>query len=479
MFANYGSTSWKVHLTSGAVFPARRRYHVRKALAMAENVPLEIIYPKIGTKTDQETFLAEISGRVGQWGSLVLNVCNGDPTVAVLESTVSPRLKTLHLYGPYRWRGGPVTLFRGQPSPLSLTRLMVHYVPVVLGPLRLSGLRSLELRELPIISAEEILRVLSVSPVLEHRSLQRLASLKDFALSGHKQEFLALQGLESATIQLPCLGFLTLGGLPPSFVHLLLSTIRAPNLRRCLFDCKIDRHDQTPTSELLTTHISHLIPTLKVLTSGAQEMEIASFGDNEWTFEIGEFVVGAEGDALQRRHLDEKLEWLFGCLGGHLKALPVSLVLFELDINSEWFTWMASTPKVTKLELWTDAFSEHDLDRQPQNIISLLAQPLAPTLKQWLFPELESIDTNVVHAYGKSKILEMVKARHSSIEAQRKDAGDSVLKPFKEIRLRGGRNNISREIAPNAEFLKALQEVAKGAEIWWEDVKWTGNEDWL
>ncbi|KIO29606.1 hypothetical protein M407DRAFT_21341 [Tulasnella calospora MUT 4182] len=121
--------------------------------------------------------------------------------------------------------------------------------------------------------------------------------------------------------------------------------------------------------------------------------------------------------------------------------------------------------------------SNHDPDRQPQNIISLLSQPLESAPTKWLFPQLESIGTNVVHEYGKSKILEMVKARHSYIETQREDAGDSVLKPFREIRLRGGMNNISKEAVPHAEFLDALQEAAKGAEIWWEKVKWMGNKD--
>ncbi|KAG8921348.1 hypothetical protein FRC01_000299 [Tulasnella sp. 417] len=232
----------------------------------------------------------------------------------------------------------------------------------------------------------------------------------------------------------------------------------------------------SPTSELLTPRISHHIPALKAMTNQAQEMEITSFGDNDWTFTVGKFVIGTEGDALQRKHLDETLEWLFAHLGEHLKALPVSLVFFELDVDSEWFTWVASTHKVTKLELWTGPFSSRDPDRDHRNIISLLSQPLASAPTKWLFPELESIDTNVVHEYGKSKILEMVKARHSFIEAQREDARDSLLKPFREIRLRGGRNNVSKEVLANAEFLNDLQKAAKGAEIWWEDVKWTGTE---
>ncbi|KAG8916468.1 hypothetical protein FRC00_000103, partial [Tulasnella sp. 408] len=117
----------------------------------------------------------------------------------------------------------------------------------------------------------------------------------------------------------------------------------------------------------------------------AKEIEIASFNGNDFTFGVGEFVIGNMGDALQREHLGETLEWLFDCLGGHLKALPFSLVLFKVNVYSIWFAWLASTPRVTKLALWTDPFSG------PQDIISLLSQPLVSTSTQWLFPELESI----------------------------------------------------------------------------------------
>lgn len=440
---------------------------------MAKDVPLEISYSEESAKIGPKAFFAEIRGQVAHWRSLVVITDNPDPAVAILKEAVAPNLRALYLYGSWgrEWGNRQVTLFRGEQAPLALKDFRVRSIPVVVEPLRLSGLRFLELRELPIISAEEVLRVLSVSPILERCCLQHLACLKDFALPGEKQEFLALQGLGSTTIQLPCLRNLILTGLSISFVHLLLSIIRAPNVGWCMLDCKIDRHDQSPTSDLLTNHISHLIPVLTALTSKAEEIEIASFDGNDFTFQVGKFAFGIMGDALERKHLDETLEWLFDCLGGHLKTLPVSLVFFEVNVNSIWFAWLASTSRVTQLGLWTDPFSG------PRNIISLLTQPLASAPTQWLFPELESIGTIVARGYAKSRILEMVKARHSFIEEQMKNAGHSVLKPFKEIALRRGSSSISKEISRHAEFLNALQEVAKDAEIWWEDVKWTGNED--
>ncbi|KAG9049029.1 hypothetical protein FS837_011408 [Tulasnella sp. UAMH 9824] len=444
---------------------------VQRALVMAKDVPLEIDYSEETAKIGSKTFFAEIGGRIAHWRSLVVTTDNPEPAVAILKVAVAPNLKTVRLFCEWgrQWDNRQFTLFRGEQAPLALKDFHIRSIPVVVEPLRLSGLQFLDLREHPIISAEEVLRVLSVSPVLERCSLQHLVCLKDFALPGYKQEFLALQGFENTTIQLSCLRNLVLVGLPVSFVHLLLSIIRAPNLGWCMLDCKIDRHDQSPRSELLTAHISHLIPALTALTSKAEEIEIASFDGNDFTFQVGQFAIGNMGGALERKHLDETLEWLCDCLGGHVKALPLSLVLFKVNVNSIWFSWLASTPRVTKLGLWTDPFSG------PRDIISLLTQPLVSAPTQWLFPELESIGTIVARSYAKSKILEMVKARHSFIEAQRKDAGHSVLKPFKEIILRSGSYSISKEISRHAEFLNALQEAAKDAEIWWEDIKWTGN----
>ncbi|KIO15839.1 hypothetical protein M407DRAFT_235390, partial [Tulasnella calospora MUT 4182] len=183
---------------------------VRKALAMAKDVPLEIRYPEKGAKTKQENFFAEIRGSITHWRSFVVSTGNTDSVVAVLRSAVAPNIETFHLYGSYRWNRGPVTLFGGEAAPRVLTDFAVHYIPVIMEPLQLSGLRSLDLRELPIISAEEVLRILSVSPALEHCCLQSLECLKDFALPGHKQESLTRHGIKTSTIQLSHLRSLTL-----------------------------------------------------------------------------------------------------------------------------------------------------------------------------------------------------------------------------------------------------------------------------
>ncbi|KIO19432.1 hypothetical protein M407DRAFT_223077 [Tulasnella calospora MUT 4182] len=472
-----GTSSLWCCISGGEAVP-----HVRKALAMAKDASLEIIYFEDIARTDPEIFFGEIGRLITQWESLSITTGNSNSPVTALQTNPPPNLKTLHLRAPWywEWKKGPVTLFEGEPAPLALTDLWVDQIPVVMEPLRLSGLRSLELNRTPVVSAGELLRVLRDSPALERCGLYDLTSLKEFPLPGPEKELLRFQGVENPNIRLSDLRTLALCGLPVSFVHLVLSAIQIPNLQRLDMDCKIDQHGQSPASDLFTTHISHHSPTFTALTDSAKNIQIISFSDTNWTISVGNLIITLEGLAFKLKHLDEGLEWLFSHLGGHVDTLPVNLSLHELEISSKWFTRLASALKVTKLELWTASSSEHEPERQPRNIISLLSQPLESTpTQQWVLPDLESLNTNVVHEDGKSKILDMVKARHAFIETQLDGTqeADVVLKPFKEIRLRGGRNGISKDLAPNTKFLVALQKEARGAEIWWEEFKWTGSED--
>ncbi|KAG8952959.1 hypothetical protein FRC04_003411 [Tulasnella sp. 424] len=449
---------------------------VRKALEMAKDALLEIKYWDQDTMADPGTFFAEIIGREAQWKSVIVTAQNINMNLAIyaFQLTTAPNLATLHLKAPrdQKYKSGTVTLFGGKPASTALKDIRVDFVPIAIGPLRLSGLRSLELNEIPIISADEVLRILRASPVLEHCYLYGLVSLQDFALPGQEQELLTLQPVNGPDIHLSRLHSLTLGGLPNSFTHLVLSTIQVPNLEGFSVDCKIDQPGKSPTSELFTTHISHLTPALKSASSPATNIGVVLLSNNAWTLSVGGINIALGGISLQRKHLGETLDWLFSHLGGHL---PVSLSFHEFDVGPDWFVLLASTLKVTKLELWTGPFYDYEPEPQPRKIISLLSQPLSSTPIHWLLPELESINTNVVNDEGKSKILNMVKARHSFIEEQ--EPGAVVLKPFKEILLRGGRNGVSTEPNRNKRFLNALEEVGRGTEIWWEGVKWADSKD--
>lgn len=455
---------------------------LRKALAMAKDIPLEIKYWEKAAKTNNETFFAEIGARVVQWKSVAVTARNWDPALAILKTVAAPNLTRLSLKVPWDqdWDRGVVTLFGGEPASPALKDFRAEFIPVAIAPLRLSGLRSLELKKMPVVSESEVLRVLMYSPALERCALSQLTCLTEVALPSQHQELRSSCSRSRAgypIIQLLHLHYLVLHGLPVSFIHPILSVIRAPNLGWFSVECRIDQDDQSPTSELLTAEISHLIPALKALTSKAEYVEITSFSELDWTIWIGRLIIGLGGRRLQINHMQETLGWVFANLGGHLETLPVSLNFREFHVSSDWFIWLASRVKVTKLELWTGSLSTPEPDPQPRKVISLLSQPLVSANNQWLLPDLESIKTNVVNEEGKSKILEMVNARHSFIREQRERRPESVvLKPFQKIWLRGGKNDVSSELGPNIEFLMALQEEGGDAEIWWDDVKWTGTE---
>ncbi|KAG8952683.1 hypothetical protein FRC00_006661 [Tulasnella sp. 408] len=455
---------------------------VRKALTMAKDASLEILYDEDVARTSPEAFFEEICGLFAQWKFLSVRAGSSDSPMATLQTTPPPNLKTLQLRAPWsrRWKGGSIALFQGEPAPLALKELCVDGIPVVVEPLRLSGLRFLALSRMPIVSEDELLRILRESPALERCYLYSLVSLQEFP-PGPGQEPSRLQEVKAPSIELSHLRHLALCGLPVFFTHLVLSVIRAPNLRSVAVDCKIDRHGHSPISDLFTTHISHHSPTLTALTSTAQNIEIISYSDVHWRISAGNLIITLEGGTFKLQHLYETLEWLFSQLGKNFNTLPVSLSLHELEINTKSFIQLTSILKVTKLELWTaSSFEQEESETQPRNIISLLSRPLTSTPSQWVVPELESLDTNVVHEDGKTKILDMVRARHAFIETQnegRREVGDIVLKPFKEFRLRGGRNGISGDHSHNTEFLVALQKAARDAEIWWEEFKWTGSQD--
>ncbi|KAG8921347.1 hypothetical protein FRC01_000298 [Tulasnella sp. 417] len=298
--------------------------------------------------------------------------------------------------------------------------------------------------ELPIISSKEVLRVLSYFPRLERCYLDSLVSLEDFELSEPDQELLRFQDVRNPTIQLSCRNLLSLRRLPRSFVHLFLSVIQAPNLAWLSAGIRIDKDDQSPGSDLLTPRISHLSPTVTTLVGTAKNVEILACS---WTIHAGSLFVELDGSSARRNHMDETLEWIFNAIGRHRKALPASLSFFGSNADSEWLGWLASFLKVTKLEFSTDFATDPD-------VVFLLSNPLAHA---WLLPDLEAIQTYVFGEGGKSDILKMAKARHFYVETQGKQEREYfVSRPFKEIRLRGGMNGVSRQHFYHTDFLIEL-----------------------
>lgn len=198
---------------------------------MAKDAPLEITYWEKGSKTNPTAFFAQIDDRIAQVRSLDYF----GHLQAILETPSATKLETLYLmvFCGQGWETDDFTLFGGKPASPALKNVRVQYIPVALGSLRPSGLRSLGLNNIPITSVEELLRILMESPALEDCSLNSLF-LPGFTPEEHLQG--VLRGQRSMTdakcraIRLFHLRHLTLFALPVSFIHFLLSNIQASTL---------------------------------------------------------------------------------------------------------------------------------------------------------------------------------------------------------------------------------------------------------
>lgn len=464
-----GAPNLWCHISAGD-----RLESVRKALTMAKGAPLEVSYYELEATTSIAIFFTEIKDRIAHVKSIYFSAAQ---LPEILKTTPAIRLETLDLEirsRPAQSRE-PVTLFGGEPASPALKNFHLHCSPVNLEPLRLSGLHSLELSDVPICSAEELLRILMESPALEACCLDWLNFLTSFIPSETRQRVFGgpsrTTEANCRAIQLLHLRHLTLIFLPASFTHLLLSTIQVSVLQS--FDLRCTLAERTPVSEILAPDTYHLVPALQYSTTTADKIEIDYIHSREWRLRVGMLGIGFEAVQVDLRQLEETLGWVFGHQAERLKALPTSLVTWEHDERADLIFWLSSSLRVTNLVLRPSASGKRS---QPWSIISLLSRPVASMSNQWALPDLESIDTNVLDEAGKREILDMVEARHSFIKAQEEQGlSDSGLKQFKHIRLHGGRKNVSRKQTPNAEFLTALEKVGRGAEIWWEEVKWVGS----
>ncbi|KAG8909897.1 hypothetical protein FRC01_006657 [Tulasnella sp. 417] len=440
---------------------------------MAKDTPLKITYRQTLAKTKPAAFFAEINDRIAQVKSLSAYVQHSCRFPEILKTTPAPRLETLRFLTS--WPDTPDTndtLFGGQRASPALKNLYVNYIPVALESLHLSGLRSLWLSDIPITSPEGLLSILMGSPALKTCSFQELDFLTGFTPSGHLQTLLRSQSsIEGRAIRLLQLRHLAFSGDPVSFLQLLLSNIQVSTFQSFDIRCRLR---ESPASELLTTDTLHLAPALKFCTGTADKIEINTIRDMGLRICVGMLLIDLHALSAKPRRVEEVLTWVFGRRNEHFKTLPTGLAIQEFDQYEDLIIWLSLNLKVTKLANWISFWS---LQRREQcNIVSLLSRPVESMSNQWALPDLEFIDLKVLDEAAKSEVLEMVEARHSFTQTQEDQGqGDVALKQFKEIRLHREIPSASQEQAVDAEFLGALEKIGRGAEIWWEGVKWAGD----
>ncbi|KAG8909896.1 hypothetical protein FRC01_006656 [Tulasnella sp. 417] len=451
--------------------------YIRKAVAMAEDTPLEITYmSRPIPKTKPAAFFAEINDRIGQVKSISAYVLHARHFPEILKTAPTPALETLHFLAewPDRENTNDVTLFGGERASPALKHFYVHHIPVALGSLHLSGLRSLRLSDIRITSAEELLRIFIESPELQACSLKWLSFRTEFTPSEHLRIQLRswsnTTDAESRPIRLLHLRHLAFLGYPVSFLHFFLSNLQVSTLQSFDIECE---PRESPASRLLTTDAHHLAPALRCCTATADKIEINAIGDMRWRIRVGMVNIQFFRRLAEPRAVEETLSLVFGHQNEHFKTLPTSFAIQEFDQYEELICWLSLNLRVTNLANWTGFCSNQRSEHW--NIISLLSCPVASMSNQWALPDLEFLDLDVLDEAAKSEILEMVEARHTFIRAQEGHGRDLGLKQFKEIRLHRKSYNVSGGQADDAEFLSALEKVGRGAEIWWEGVKWAGS----
>ncbi|KAG9044462.1 hypothetical protein FS837_008107 [Tulasnella sp. UAMH 9824] len=443
---------------------------LRRALRMVQHAPLDLKFDTSTSTVDLETFFQETSSRISQWRTLLVKSYDWSQGVSPTcpASTAPPRLELLYLiyYSPGAQRGEEIALFGGQPAPVSLKDVRLEWVPVAVAPLRLSGLTSLVLDNLPNFPVEEILRILQESPELEYLRLSWWQN------STSQNQFSGDPGTsQDAIICLTSLRSLTIDYIPISHIHLLLSVLRFPNLER--FDLGGMIQDG-PISDFFALNARHLIDVLQRVTSKADCIRFKIVGDTCSAVFPDGFLLQWRGPLpIRLDPIRAFFEWLFTHLGAWLKEIPTTLSLRTCPNHLSVVEWFSANLKITELWLYGDLFHA---DRDPNELVPFLSRPVAlgsaTCPPQWLFPSLEVFCSSCPAPVDVTCIATMVQERHSAIGDQ--DMPGIIPKPFRKIMLDyGGPTMFVNAIPINEEALTTIKRESRGAEVYWADNEWT------
>ncbi|KAG8942470.1 hypothetical protein FRC04_003638 [Tulasnella sp. 424] len=441
--------------------------HIRKGLKLAQNIPLDILYGFGESNVGQDTFLKEVGDSISRWRSFRFFAHNvSQSSLGILGTTPAPKLVVLRLHDPFGEDGNRdvVTLFGGAPASSELKEFYARRIPVALAPLRLSNLQSLTLRHVSTVSISDIFQILRDSPALEVLCLQRLEHLRLQDAHAHH--------VDNHPTQLTLLRDVSLEQVPLFFSRLLLSTFSAPNLQKLVIGGAFDSH---PTSEILTPDIPHLIHVLTAMTACVQEITITLdfvyCSINVGGFRIGPIMFEHEPPV---DYVRDAIDWIQSRLGRHLEDAPIHLSIQDYGSSPDASHVEAFNAeiRVTKLSLWGDP----SYGGRMENLIPLLSEPAALWPYNWVLPHLEVFNTNQIFSSGSDFIVDMVRNRQAASQVGDGDETGMVAPSrLREIRLSFGEMFGSSETPPNAAFMRAVVEAADGADVYWHDVKWTGD----
>lgn len=368
---------------------------LRRALRMVQDAQLDLKFDKLTSTVDIETFFQATSSRISRWRTLLVKSYDWFQGLSSTcpASTAPPTLELLHLIynPPGSQQRDEIALFGGQPAPVSLKDVRLEWVPVAVAPLRLSGLTSLVLDNLPNFPVQEIIRILQESPALEHLRLSWWYN------ANSQDQFSGYAGSsQDAIICLTSLRSLTIDYIPTSHIRLLLSVLRFPNLER--FDLR-GMIEVGPVSDFFAMNARHLVDVFQRVTSTANCIHFEIVGDTCSAIFSDGFLLQWRGPVLI--HLDPIrafFEWLFTHLGTRLKDLPTTLSLRTCSNHLPVVEWLSSNLKITELNLCGDLLHE---DSDPNEVVPFLSRPVASGSAtcpgQWLFPHLEVFCSSCRH----------------------------------------------------------------------------------
>ncbi|KAG9044461.1 hypothetical protein FS837_008106 [Tulasnella sp. UAMH 9824] len=438
--------------------------YVRKALQLAKNVPLDLVFSGEGRGMHYESFFKEVGDSIAQWRSLVseFDGWSMSSPLANLKTTPPPKIVLLRLVNTvFTWnRTVPVTLFGGAPAPPSLKNLHIKLIPIVVTPLQLSRLESLTLQGVQTVFTADIVRILVNSPELR---VLHLASLESLDRPNPQATRTG-----PAFIRLPALCDLLLENVPPSFVHYLLSILDTPNLGTLELTC--DDGGQM-TSEILTRDTFHLIPVLAAMTMDTQEIFVSLSGYYHYHILAGRLGLGGQMEDPPTNHVRTTVDWMCNHLNNHLRDLPIHLSITDSDPQIDYLDSFSSGLRVSNLALWSDPFYGPRLEE----LIPPLSQPTLLSPYGWILPRLEVIETNLIWDDGNYDFVDLVRNRYSASTVTREPGpGSEVVVPkrVRELYLSTPQEHPNHYPSPNSAFMQALHEAGKGVDLYWHGAKW-------
>ncbi|KAG8938624.1 hypothetical protein FRC04_008141 [Tulasnella sp. 424] len=433
----------------GTINPSEGLFEMHKALEMAKDASLDLIFIEKRSKINQTDFFKLTGERINQWRSLVVESKQWESALDDLRTRKPPKLDTLHVTTSYYPIGETeeIVLFGGDPAP-GLKDVRLVNVPICRASLHLSGLKSLHLEGIPSISAAEVITLITESPSLEILHLVSLDGAVLPTLTTPAQANFA----SNSPIKLAFLIELNIRFLDLQFQRNLLSTLAFPQLGTLRIGCELD---ENPALELgVTLGLNHLDPSMNSIASGAKMYKVTLSSWGSFAICIGglDINITTSGDPSMDRFL-ETFTWL----SGHLE---------HCDPEPSYLEWFTRHTSVTALTLYTDPFYGPSL----VNVIQLLSRPTfqQPSGPTWLLPHVEVFHTNLIWIDGNRDIVNMIEGRQSaSRESLAAGAKGALPKRFKEIWLAYS-GYWDPASPPDTKFWLEVTQVAGGADMYWE-----------